>query len=967
MTRTQKFILNIVAITCLLVSGKIAFAQAYRFNHPDLKDAATSSFLYRAFEDSKGYIWLISYKAVTRFDGKKHKTFGPDDGYYETGAYRILEDAEGIIWVLTVNFKLYYFKDNVFREIPQKIHINWIYADERGQKWAFSREKGVTYKIGENQILRPVYSYSKWGNCYACHIINDSTHLLSLTTGMWLWEHNKLRMITQSHMFNHHMPARYFRVRNKILVTNEVGIHEWKNNKLNFLTTLDDTTEVFDILLDSVHHYVWVATSKGLLRYNNEISNSSAKKWFLHDKSVLSISPASDGNLWVTTSNSGTYVFNPNALHVTGEQGLYDEDVRQVEKESGIMYFFTRYSPYYRFVNDQLEKVPFPRPRKKGEWIKSPHRVSALSDTSLLLLSTHTMIISRGKAYLYPYKEGEAAIRFISNNWHVIAMPDFSINANNKVLIDSTRWCNFLYGTLKKQKLESEALNQAAYVDRDTVYMTCKDGVLKCYWIGNEPQVSIIKMAGPISYITMWKRSLIVGTQTNGIYVYHHGTLTNYNDQNGLLSNYCFTLTVRDNEIWASTSNGLSCINLLNGSIRNYTVKDYLVDNEVNNVGFLGDTIFVATTKGVSYFNIYDELPFKAPSVFIENVLINNKPAPIAGKYDLTYAENNISFMLCSPGYRSADFNRFRVIVEHDRGIDTTIYKDGQIQLLALMPGQYLMRADVMDMNGMWSRKPVEISFNIAPPFWRSWWFIVLVGMILLNIIGYIVWLTVKRQKDAQEYQRKIVESELRSLRLYMNPHFLFNSLASLQAFVLTRKNDEANTFITKFSKLIRSVMTYSIRGELKLSEEIALLQSYLELESIRFNHEFTFEVNADGNIETEEITIPSLIIQPFVENAIKHGVTGTGRKCYIKVRFFMRNSELFCRVEDNGKGRTEKSVKDTNHISSGVSFTVERIRLLVHKRADEVISFRDTNADVDVRGTTVEVLVPVLNKHSEE
>lgn len=965
MTSGQRTILNLVIITSLLVSGRAVFAQAYLFNHPDLKDASTSSFLYRAFEDSKGYIWLISYKTVTRFDGKKYKTFGPDDGYYETGAYRILEDAEGVIWVLTVNFKLYYFKGNVFREIPQKIPVNWIYADEQGQKWAFSRDKGVTYKIGKNQTLHPVYSYTRWGNCYACYIINDSTHLLSLTTGICLWERNKLRRLTNTHLFNHHMPARFFKIGNKILITNEYGIHEWKNNKLNFITATDDTTEVFDMLSDTVHHYVWVATSKGLLRYTGEISGASEKKWYLHDKSVLSITWANDGNLWVTTANRGTYVFNPNAFHITSEQGLSDEDVRQVEKESGAMYFFTRYSPYYRYRHSGLEKVPFPRPREKGEWIKSPHRVSAISDTSLLLLSTRTMIISRGKAYLYSYQKGEAAIRFVSNNWHLISKPDLSVCIDGKVLIDSARWAAF-FVKLKKEKIESEALHQAAYFDHDTVYMTCKGGILKCYWIGKNPQLNILKMAGSVSYITMWKRLLIVGTFTHGIYIYNNDSLINYNDQNGLLSNYCYTLTVKNNEIWASTNNGLSRISLLNRSIRNYTIKDYLIDNEVNDVDFLGDTAFVATTKGVSYFNINDEEPFTPPSIFIENLLINNKPTQIAGKYDLTYAENNISFTLCSPGYRSADFNSFRVIVEHDGGTDTTIYKDGRIQLLALMPGKYTVRADVMNLNGVWSSKPIEISFDIAPPFWKSWWFIVLVGMMLLNIIGYIVWLTVKRQKDAQEYQRKIVVSELRSLRLYMNPHFLFNSLASLQSFVLTSKNDEANAFITKFSKLIRSVMTYSIRGELKLSEEIALLHSYLELESIRFNNEFTFEVNAENDIQTEEITIPSLIIQPFVENAIKHGVTGTGRKCYIKVHFFMRNNELFCQVEDNGKGRSAKSVKDTDHISSGVSFTVERIRLLVNRSADEVISFRDTSPDEQARGTTVEVLVPVLNRPDE-
>jgi LytS/YehU family sensor histidine kinase len=308
-------------------------------------------------------------------------------------------------------------------------------------------------------------------------------------------------------------------------------------------------------------------------------------------------------------------------------------------------------------------------------------------------------------------------------------------------------------------------------------------------------------------------------------------------------------------------------------------------------------------------------------------------------------------------------YNRFRLIIKGDNRIDTSYYREGNVQLFALMPGSYELVADVMNIDGVWSDKPVKLFVEITPPFWKTWWFITTVAVALMLIAAYIVWISVRRQKEIQNYTRRLAESELKSLRLYMNPHFLFNSLTSLQSFVLTHKTGEANNFITKFSKLIRSVMTYSIKGELKLKEEVDLLKAYLELESVRFSTAFEYEISCDHNIDTEETVIPSLIIQPFIENAIKHGVTGvTGRQCYIHVRFFMEKNNLYCTIADNGKGRKTVKMQDKIHISSGIKFTEERIKLLIKDHTLPVLTITDTSNDEEMPGTTVKVLVPVLN-----
>jgi LytS/YehU family sensor histidine kinase len=221
-----------------------------------------------------------------------------------------------------------------------------------------------------------------------------------------------------------------------------------------------------------------------------------------------------------------------------------------------------------------------------------------------------------------------------------------------------------------------------------------------------------------------------------------------------------------------------------------------------------------------------------------------------------------------------------------------------------------------------------------------------------------------RRQRKKAEIDRKLVESDLRSLRLHMNPHFIFNSLSSLQSFIVTNKKDKAEEYISSFSEMIRSVMSYSISGEITLAEEVILLSQYIELELTRFEDQFSYTVSVAEDIVAGNITIPSLLIQPIVENAIKHGLTGMNRKGNLDIHFWMRGNLLYCTVEDNGRGRNNSTVKFnkvSGHVSTGIRFTEERIRLLIKDDLIQPVTVTDLVEDKKPAGTRVSIVVPVL------
>jgi PAS domain S-box-containing protein len=216
------------------------------------------------------------------------------------------------------------------------------------------------------------------------------------------------------------------------------------------------------------------------------------------------------------------------------------------------------------------------------------------------------------------------------------------------------------------------------------------------------------------------------------------------------------------------------------------------------------------------------------------------------------------------------------------------------------------------------------------------------------KVMGVSIFADNVTERNAQdraltEAQRKIGELKLMALRSVMNPHFVFNVLNSIQYFIA--KNDRINAinYLSTFSKLIRSILTHSVNNKIKLTEEIEMLKNYVHLEMTRFENKFSFDLQIDENVELDNIEIPSLLVQPYVENAILHGLynkTGHGQ---LTIRVKEKNDAVFFEIEDDGVGREEAlKIRSQNlplHKSMGIKLTEERLKLIneAHNVAFEI------------------------------
>lgn len=224
-----------------------------------------------------------------------------------------------------------------------------------------------------------------------------------------------------------------------------------------------------------------------------------------------------------------------------------------------------------------------------------------------------------------------------------------------------------------------------------------------------------------------------------------------------------------------------------------------------------------------------------------------------------------------------------------------------------------------------------------------------------LVVLSVLVFFIFRMLKKVQIKNKKIA---LQSLRREMNPHFIFNSLNSVNQFIATNNELEANQYLTKFSKLMRGVMENSAEDFIPFQQELDLLQNYLALEKTRFAEKFDYEIIVDENLNQQNLHIPGMMVQPFLENAIWHGLRYRNEKGFLKLGFKKEGQHLKITIEDNGIGieesKKQKTVHQKNREGRGMKNTLERIRLLndLYKK-DIKCSIKDSE-----NGVAVEILM---------
>lgn len=436
--------------------------------------------------------------------------------------------------------------------------------------------------------------------------------------------------------------------------------------------------------------------------------------------------------------------------------------------------------------------------------------------------------------------------------------------------------------------------------------------------------------------------------------------------------------------MWIATASGISMVDPRTFEIRNFDERQGMkTDATLDCFSLLpSGELCSGTKKGFIQFHpdtILKKSPVSKP--IITDLWINGRRLATPGKltqnlHKLTLKpfQNFINIEFTSLTFTLPEEIQYSYYLE---GRDKEWSIPGKSQLVNysdLLPGPYKFCLKAKNKDGNWSKDITTLALIIKPPFWRTPWFIALINLAIGGLIyaayRFRTWQIRKEERMKTEFNKRLAEVEMAALRSQMNPHFLFNCLNSINRFIQRNEPDAASAYLTKFSRLIRLVLDNSRSNMVTLRDELEALKLYIELESMRFVNRFTYQVQIAPELDTTAVEVPPMIIQPYVENAIWHGLMHKEAKpaeeCYLEVRVFPEANALVVEIEDNGVGRATsrllKSKSATAHKSHGMEVTAERIQMIneIYQTETSIVIEDLVSADGKAAGTKVRLTLPL-------
>ncbi len=471
--------------------------------------------------------------------------------------------------------------------------------------------------------------------------------------------------------------------------------------------------------------------------------------------------------------------------------------------------------------------------------------------------------------------------------------------------------------------------------------------------------------------------TLYIATVEQGVYaVKDKKMISHYTVNNGLLSDRIRRVKLVNDYLWIITGGSVQGLNLQTGKIKTVNTADGLLSSEIFDVEVLNDTVYLATAAGIQFFPQSIETKNNvAPVCMIAGVQADGKNLSLNGKMVLGYSTKNISITLEGAALKSDGkfIYQYRLLPADTNWISVTA-NENIIRFSSLAPGSYTFQARVMNEDGVMNKQMIEQRFTISKPWWLQWWFLLFCLFVTVLITYWIFSLRSRaaEQKNREQLERSRIQEQLRSsqlssLKAQMNPHFMFNALNSIQEFILLNDKRQANMYMGKFADLMRMTLDMSNKEEVSLEEEIKVLDLYLQLEALRFEEQFEYKIDIDKEVDAASIHIPSMLIQPYVENAVKHGLMHRQGNKTLHIHFSKSDEySLLCSIADNGIGRRRSNeinqLRQKKYTSFATGATQKRLELLNHERKEAISVLYDDlhDSNGNATGTRVTVSIPL-------
>ena len=862
---------TIIVVILLLLSGGIfssSNAQTHHFRNYSVEDGLPFIYVHTIYQDSKGNLWTGSYAGLSKFDGYTFTNYGREQGLINNLVHSIIEDKEGDLWIGTgagvsrfngTTFTNYTMEDGL---VDNQVYT--MFMDQEENLW-FGTQRGISIYNGKE--FSTYTGQEKVSGKEVHAIFQDSKG------DMWFG--------TKEGISKHP-----FRQGDEAIISNI------ENNFTG--------QGMVQAILEDRKGNLWFGTESGLNRYGNDVLTNFTTKNGLSGDVITSLNEDNNGNIWVGTSTGLSSFdgkeFNSYTIGDESNSNIIETLFRDFEENLWI----GTYSGFYRYRNSAFitysEKDGLTNNfifgllrNSKGELLIGtagdgmqvfdgkkfkPFMNKELSGKSVWCIMEYpkgTTWISTDKG-LYIQNESETA---------VYTQQDGLISDSATVLLKDSKgniWIGGQGGVTKFDGQSFTTYDLEPENDNYTVWSICEDkqgniwfgsylgGLYKYDWktfTDYSEKLGLVSDAY-LSIVEDSEGNLWFGS-FDGVFRYDGKEVISFTEKDGLSSNLVYLMTIDNKEeyLWIGTNQGLNKLKLQHFNetgekkIEHYGKEEGFDGVECNSNGVWKDddgTIWFGTVNGLIKYNPNDYSPNEEESkTSITGIHIFYKDTALPSNATLPYYLNNISFEYVGICLTNPQKVQYSFMLEgYDKG-----WSPSTTQKIAtysnLKPGKYTFKVKSCNNEMKWNIIPASFSFTIDAPYWQTWWF----RFFLVLITGLLIWLSfylrINNIKKKNTLLRKMDMLKLEALRSQMNPHFLFNSMNAIQHYINSNEKKQANDYLTKFAKLMRTILDNSQKTSITISEDIEALELYLSLEHLRFEDQFSYEIEKIGRASCRE------------------------------------------------------------------------------------------------------------------
>lgn len=933
------------AYCALILIGEVC-AQTPNYEVLNRSNGLPTNYVYRILESQEGYIWATTEKGVCRYDGLNIKCFDTNNGLTANDVYHFFEDEMSRIWLIGVSDVLsYIYQDSIYNfdnyKIPNIRHL-W---DGDSIQWFGSKDS--IYKVDENHQIESFhlsetssieeedfYPFFKYGYKYlpvsTTNVIEDSivTHALKKEKIEFLKLKPDRRLSTKiiDQDFEYFEPVIQFNQPSQTFQIYENKLLSIYSKEMELLQQIPIAPfsgyYVNSALLDSKGN-IWIATKKGLLVQYNFQRNQQVEFY---------------------ENTQGQNITN---LLNFGDDYIYTNDKEQI--------YINKDSTFYLLFEDEIG--------------------SRNNFYSVETIGSNIYFSSGNNGIRYLNSTSQKKYTIDINKYQLCEKYDFLLNKKFRIIKEKI--FTISRGLLLIDPKNKKVCKLIDILIQDFVY----DSESDLFWVISKDNVLIYQFDAHLENGSLVKNYPIKSSE----FIYYCGEgkilVSNYAGQNFMCDqDSCIQLSYFDGEmiqaaesykgfLYVSANSGLYEMSMFQEGVSEFNpILDYRVLGEnifVNDFIHYEDEIILGTNEGIVTFKgRIDPIEFELDEVLFRIDSIRGQKLDLSkdNKVSLSYENSYFELYYHSVIYsKIKDFSYEYMLDKVDEEIQST--QNRSVRYPSLAPGKYRFKIRAVN-NDNYRSDWQEIKIKVEFPWWKKPW----AYLFYMGFLGLIIWSLTKIFKRSVEreslFNQRLAESELMALQSQMNPHFLFNALNSIQNLIISNKSKEADLYLSKFANLMRRYLESSKHKFISLNEEMHIVRAYLDIEKLRFGDNLIYTIKNELAQKGESIKIPAAIIQPFVENALVHGLFNRKGDGHLDIIITESESEIEIKIIDDGVGR--KKAKELNQAKGRVykSRAIEIIenKIKVFKKAKgKKISYKiKDNSNNNNMGTVVIINIEI-------